>query len=200
VLLPLFTGLLFWKYQGANARIMIILLVFASFSQFGGTYIHGNKNSIYNLYTITDASLWSLLFYRNTHKKTARILILVFFSSLIAYAAYCFLSSGISERFYSELVCFDSSIQVFCVLIYFYEKYYSEKILKLKEEPLFWFCLAILFYAPGTYFLFVYWTVHGSPLAELWGYHGVLNTMLYLIITIGLLIRVKKFKPFLQWI
>ena len=69
----------------------------------------------------------------------------------------------------------------------------------LKEEPLFWFSLAILFYAPCTYFMFAYRNFFGKN-EQLWKYHDILNTLLYFIITIGLLVRVKKVKTLLQWI
>lgn len=200
VLLPLFTGLLFWKYQEANARIMVLLLVFASFSQLGGTYITVDRNLIYNLYLLIDASLWALIFYRNTTIRYARIMILILYSVLFIYALYSFYFKGIHNRFYSELVCLNSGIQVVCVLIYFYDKYFSEKILKLKEDPLFWFCLGILFYAPCTYFLFAFrYYLEKDVFDTLIPIHHVLNTLLYFLITVGFLVRVKKIKYLLKW-
>lgn len=199
VLLPFLTGLLLWKFQDANARIMVILLAFATLSQFLGTYFNEFQSDIYNLYLIPDGTLVSLIFFRNARIKTIRILIFSLWMILIIGTVWSFLKHGIHNRSFFDLICLDSAVQVICVLVYFYEKYYSEKNMMLKEEPLFWFSLAILFYAPCTYFMFAYRNFFGKS-DHLWKYHDILNTLLYFIITIGLLVRVKKVKTLLQWI
>jgi hypothetical protein len=199
VLLPFLAGLLLWKFQDANARIMVILLAFASFSQILGTSLKEYQSDIYNIYLIADGTFIPLIFFRNTRIRSIRILIFSLWMTLIITTVATFLKNGIHNRAFFDLICFDSAIQVICVLVYFYEKYYSEEIMALKEEPLFWFSLAILFYAPCTYFWFAYRNFFGKA-NELKIYHDILNILLYFIITIGLLVRVKKIKSFLQWI
>lgn len=198
VLLPFLTGLILWKFQDANARIMFVLLVFASFSQIGGKYLPVEENIRYNLYTIADALFWSLLFYRNTIGRNARVIIFTLYTGLIIYASISYFSFGIQKVFFAEVVCLNNIIQVICVLIYFYERYNNEKMVRLADDSMFWFSLAILFYAPCTYFMFAYLNFFGKS-EQLWKYHNILNTLLYFIITIGLLVRVKKVKTHLQW-
>ena len=200
VLLPLLTGIFIWKYNDANARIMVILMAFASYSQIGGNYLPVVKNIRYNLYTIADALFWSMLFYRNAIGQKARLLILILYSSLISYALINYITIGIKKEFFSEVVCMNNIIQVICVLVYFYGRYYNEKIVRLIDDSMFWFCLGILLYAPCTYFLFTYRTVKEEVPEELWNCHHVFNALLYIIITVGFLIRVKKINYQLKWI
>jgi hypothetical protein len=199
VLIPLLMGLLFWKFQDANARIMIVLLAFATCSQLSEKIFPGQKNAFYNLYTIVDIFFWSVLLYINTRSKLTQAVFLILSISLITLALVVFISSGLNTRFYSYLVCFDSMIQVICVLVYFYEKYKTEEITRLADDSMFWFCIGILFYAPCTYFIFVFRSVNGILPVEIWIYHHVLNIFLYLIITIGLMMNYKRMKFLYRW-
>lgn len=199
VLLPLLTGLLLWKFQDANARIMVILLAFASVSQVIGSHSKDHKFIIYNSYIVVDVIFWSILLFKNTSAKSARMLITVLCFSFLVYASYTFYINGISKKFLPYLVCCDNIIQVICVLIYFFEKYYNEKFTRLMDDSMFWFCIGIFFYAPCTYFLFVYRSFYPKNY-QLSMFHNILNTLLYLIITVGFLVRVKKVKTLLQWI
>ena len=200
VLLPLLTGLVLLRFQDANARIMIILLAFASISQIGSKFLEVDRKIFYNSYILVDTLFWSLLFFRNTKAKYARMLILMLCLSLVTLSITVFIHNGISKAFYSYLVCFDNTIQLICVLIYFFERYTYETFTRLTDDSMFWFCIGILFYAPCTYFLFAYRWIKGSYLDELWNYHHILNTLLYLIITIGFLVNVKKVRLLLPWI
>jgi heme/copper-type cytochrome/quinol oxidase subunit 4 len=200
VLIPLLTGLMLWKIQDANARIMILLLVFASFSQIGGNYLPVERNIRYNLYTIADAIFWALLFFRITQGKKQRVIIFSLYSGLILYALIIYFTKGVRQSFHSEIVCLNNIIQVMCVLIYFYECYYLEKINRLADDPVFWFCISLLFYAPCTYFLFTYSAVYKKVPRELWNLHHIMNTLLYLIITVGFLVKIKTNKYKMRWI
>lgn len=199
VLLPFLAGLILWKFQDANARIMVVLLAFASIPQLCSKLGVSKdvKIILYNLYILIDVLLWGYLFYRITHIKLTRIIILVLCLSLFAFDVYTFVSFGINKKFFSYLVSFNNVIQVICVLIYFYEKYYNEKIIRLVEDSMFWFCFGILIYAPLTYFMFAFrFYVPDFEKVFWWHYHDVINTILYIIISIGFLIRIKKNKSF----
>ena len=193
VLLPFFAGLVFWKFQDANARIMVVLLAFASVSQLSFILPDDKQNVIYNLYIIVDVFFWSLLLYRNAFSKIAKAIILILFLLFNTIALIEFYKNGISKSFITELVSLDLIIQVFFVLIYFIEKYRSGKITRLRKEPMFWFCLGIMLYAPGTYLLFsTRHIISDEVFKSVWKYHHLFNIILYLLITVGFLTRINK--------
>jgi len=197
VLLPLLTGLLLLKFQDANARIMVLLMAFASIPQLSSKlgFRNEERRILYNLYILVDVFLWGYLFYRITNHRLAKNIIRVLCLSLFALCVYTYISQGIERRFYSYLVSFNNVIQVICVLIYFYEKYYNDKIIRLVEDSMFWFCFGILVYAPLTYFMFAFrFYIPKVELEPWWKYHHIINTLLYVLITIGFLISLKKNK------
>lgn len=193
VLLPFLTGLVLWKFQDANARIMIGLLAFASISQIIGSQSKDHKFLIYNLYIIIDVFFWTVLIFRNSITKISRIAILLPGTSLIIFALVKFFTQGINTQFYRNLVSFDLILLVIYVLIYFIEKYNSGKIISLKTDPMFWFCLGILFYAPGTYLLFsTRYFLSDEEFKSIWKFHHLFNILLYLLITVGFLTKIKS--------
>jgi hypothetical protein len=199
VLLPLLSGLILWKFQDANAKIMVVLMAFASVSQIIGSQSKDHKSLIYNLYILIDVFFWSLLLYRNASARFIRALIVLLCMAIQLFSLYTFYQNGLNKNFYSYLICFDNLNQVICVLIYFYERYYNEKIIRLADDSMFWFCMGILFYAPCTYFIFVYRSTEGKVPSELGYYHDILNTLLYILITTGFLIRIKRVSAILKW-
>jgi hypothetical protein len=197
ILLPFLTGLLLWRFQDANARIMIILLAFATLPQLSSKlgFSRETKITFYNCYILMDILLWGFLFLRNTRSKRARAMIVTLCLVLVTYSILIFTANGTGKLFFSYLVSLNSIIQVICVLIYFYEKYSSEIFIRLVDDSMFWFCFGILVYAPLTYFMFAFrFYVPNKELANWWNYHHVINTILYLIITAGMLVPVKKTK------
>ena len=197
VLLPLFTGLVFWKIQDANARIMVVMLAFASVSQVFGSKSQDHKFLIYNLYSVMDILFWSILMLRNITLKISRVIIQSLFLFFMLYASLLFYRKGINQDFYTDLVSLDLIILVIFVLIYFIEKYKSGKNIELKKEPMFWFCMGELIYAPCTYLLFsTRHFISGKEFNSIWPYHHIFNIILYLLTTIGFLTHVKKIALF----
>ncbi len=197
VLIPLVTGLALWKFQEGNARIMLALIAFASFTSIYPEFYPINKPLIYNLYIIMDVLCWSLMLYRSSSINLVRYIILSLLMSFMAF--YIWYVSGhenINHRFYHDFVCLDNVLQVMCVLLFFYEKYESEKILNLEKEPMFWFCLAILLYAPCTYLRFALY----SSNTYLNAFHSIMNVLLYMMITVGFTVKFSITKSMKQWI
>ena len=200
VFLPLILGLVAFKRLDDNSRVLVVLLVFAALAQVSSFY---PRTSVvfYNLYTVLDSIFWGYLFYRNSHLKQIKILILltIFLQPVISLSL--FMSVGISEKFFSELVCLNNLLLSLWVLSFFYERYLTEDIQALEKEPLFWFCLGILVYAPTSYFFFAFPEVvrnRSNPMyLTLRSIHDFLNSCEYFIFAIGIYInvfRIVKFK------
>ena len=195
VLLPLGLGLIIYRYLGTNSRIVIMLLAFATASQFASLIkSEGIKWAFYNLYTVIDSLVWTFLFFRNSQKKEIRFFILIISSIVTIWTFAIYIAQGIDARFYHELVCLNSVVQVIWVLAFFYERYLSEEVQRLITEPMFWYSLGLLIYAPCTYFLFAFYhEVHANPAyTNLWLLHNVINSFMYFIFAVGVFVNLKR--------
>ncbi len=194
VFIPFISGLLLVKFLDNNSKIILILLAFASASQVSSVFLFKNIiNSFYNLYTVIDISFWAYLFLYNTKTTYSKTIGIMLYAVQLLVIASFFYWEGIKSRFFFELVCLDNLVQVIWVLILFYEKYKRDEITRLEKQPIFWFCIGILIYAPCTYFLFAFYnkTHHKESYVGLWNLHSTLNTLLYLAFTIGMWINRK---------
>ncbi len=182
---------------------MVLLLTFASISQLA-SYFLTNWNEIwtfYNIYAVIDSIVWGYLFYKNSKSKWIRSALITIISLQAIASVYIFSSVGVNKRFFFEFVCLNSLLQLLWVLSFFYERCRMEEIEALEKEPMFWFCLGVLIYAPTTYFLFAYYEIVSNskdPVHKpLWTIHHFLNTCMYLIFSIGIysnVIRTSKFR------
>jgi hypothetical protein len=194
VCLPFITGLILYKKLDTNSRVLVILLFFATIAQVS-TYSTW-ADIFYNIYTVLDPVFWGYLFFRNSKNQWIKMFILVttFVQPVLSLSR--FYSLGLSDQFYSQLVCLNNVLLLLWVLSFFYERYYTENIQALEKEPLFWFCLGILIYAPCSYFYFAFHeTVRfkTNPFSvKIKAIHDLLNTAEYLIFTIGIYINVRK--------
>jgi hypothetical protein len=195
VLVPLITGIIFYNKLDINSRIVLVLLIFASIPQLG-VYLPG-KFVFYNIYTIADSAIWGYLFFKNSRNKVIRstIVIIVFLQAILSI--YVFSSSGIETRFFSEFACLNSLLQVLWVLSFVYERYKREEIRVVEKEPMFWFCLGILIYAPATYFRTAFYDDILKTDYAVLIIHHLANAAMYLVFTIGIftnVIRTLKFR------
>jgi hypothetical protein len=199
VTIPCIAGILVYKHLEANSKMILILLIFASLSQLAPVFLQ-NKNEIwsfYNLYIIVDVSFWGIIFLKNQKNKAIKTIVGCVLFLHLAISSFFFYNFGIANRFFNELVCFDSLAQVIWVLSYFYGLYKNEEVEKLEYKPMFWFCLGILIYTPSTYFLFVYYNKiklsAGNDYIYLWRLHDLMNAFMYLIFSVGMWINKMKF-------
>ena len=191
VLLPLATGIIFYRHQEANAKLMILLLAFASIPQLSAGLIPAGplKTSFYNLYILADAGLWGCLFLRNIKIPVIKKAILAILFIQLFVTGYFFVSKGVAAHFYSELVCLNSLIQLVWVLFFFYHRYKTEQIERLEHQSMFWFCLGILLYAPSTYFLFAFFPIINKNI-QIWTAHDFMNTLMYILFSFGFLVNI----------
>lgn len=194
VCVPFITGLIFYKRLDTNSRVLVVLLFFATIAQVS-TY--GDLTDMfYNLYTVLDSVFWGYLFYRNSKNQRVKMFILLTIFVQPVLSLSLFYTVGLSDRFYSQLVSLNNVLLLLWVLSFFYERYYTEDIQALEKEPLFWFCLGILIYAPCSYFYFAFHQTvrfQTNPFSvKIKAIHDLLNTAEYLIFTIGIYINIRK--------
>lgn len=193
IIIPIVVGLYYFRLFDANSRIMFALILLAGIPQLAAVIFSDKKygadiNFLYNFYALLDPLAWAILFFRNIkNKKLRKVVAIISLVQVIFWIALLNAINAYTEVF-KEMICLTSIVQVLWIAVYFYEQYKSYEISRIETKPMFWFCIAILIYAPATYFLFVFFDqIHSeeSPDHYLWNIHSVLNTLLYCIISIG---------------
>ncbi len=185
VMLPILVGVLKLQLLDQTSRLVLFLLVIASFPQLSAEYAsYDMKQLMYNVYTLFDLLMWGLIFWLSIRYIRARIWIGIMIAVFVIISTFFFVTFGITKIFIAQLVCLSSFIQVCFVLLYFYDIYVRDDRLILPSLPMFWFAVALLFYAPVTYFHFAFFD---SVTADLKIIHNVFNTLMYSIITVGFL-------------
>ena len=199
VFLPLIIGIIKVKDLEANARLVLLIVAFASIPHIAT--VLNNVKSIpvfyYNSYIIVDAFFWPLVFWKIQKNQKSRklYLLLLVFNILIVFIGVLYL--GFTRNFAYQLVCINSIFQVIFVAIYFYDLSSFRQYLSLILIPTFWFSIGLLFYAPTTFFLFLFYDrinklVVSSELNYLWELHNFFNTFMYLMFSIGFVISKRK--------
>lgn len=179
---------------------MLILLAFASISQLASYFLTRNSEIwvFYNLYTVIDSIIWAYIFFRNSKRVAIKGAISGIVLLQVITAIYLFISVGIDTKFFNEFVCLNSLLQILWVLSFFYERYTSEEIEALEKEPMFWYCVGILIYAPTTYFHFAYYYIIQAEeeTSGMRTIHHLLNAGMYFIFSFGILINVLRTSKF----
>jgi hypothetical protein len=181
-----------FRRAGITVRLVVVLLALASLVQMASYFLKSGKLSfsIYNIYTLVDVVFWAFIFGINQRIKWIRYFMMCLLFLFGAIACWLFLKKGIADHFFTELVCYDSLLLVFWVLYFFYDRYKNGQITQLEHQPLFWFSIGIIIYAPCTYFLFAFrseiLSVKNQTYSWLWNIHGVLNVLMYLLFAVGI--------------
>ncbi|MHA4844589.1 hypothetical protein ACX0G7_10515 [Flavitalea antarctica] len=199
VLLPLIAGIFLFSRIDTNSKWILALVAMAAVPQLSALMFDEKDVAriiFYNLYILCDAIILAFIFYRNSEITAVKSCIGILVSIQLAGVAWAYISIGIGQRFIYELVCLNSLLQVIWVLAFFYERYVGEKIENIEKDPMFWFCLGILLYAPTTYFLFVFYDLIKSSkepnIRQLWDLHHFLNACMYALYTVGIGVNLFK--------
>ena len=197
VLFPFLLGLIFFKKIDINSKLLLFLVACASIAQIALSVLPKKQiPAFYNVYIIIDATFWMIIFMKNIQTFWSRKLISLLFLAQVVVFIYYMFCKEVGKRFFNELVCLASLLQVVWILLYFYERYSKEENAALEKKPMFWFCMGLLLYVPCTYFLFAFYPIirgpYASHYASLWTLHDILNSCMYLIFSIGICVNFKS--------
>jgi hypothetical protein len=191
IFLPILLCILLFKRLDRNSTIVFILLLLAGFPQLAYRFAgHDVMILLFNAYILVDFVTWGYIFLINSQNRVIRNLIKLSMLFSIIISSVLFVSTGIECRFYSELICLNSLLQVLFILAYFYSLYLTEEEIELQRKPIFWFSLGLLLYAPVTYFHFAF---HSRVSANVAIIHNLMNSLMYIIFSIGILANAYPF-------
>lgn len=201
VFIPIIIGVKNYSRLDTNAKVLLLLLAFASIPHVA-TSIYGSKSLpyvYYNGYILIEALLWPLIFILSIKSpfmiKLYFILWVANLSTPIIYLSF----NDFFNKFYSQLVCFNSFFQIIFIILFFYEINRRNVFITLKREPMLWFCTGLLFYSTCTFFLFLFYKKINSYMTKselniLWQIHNIFNILMYLLFSLGL--SIKKFRSY----
>jgi len=200
ILVPIVVGLLYFRQFDSNSRIMFALILLAGIPQlaaaiYSDTRYDAFTTMLYNCYALADPLVWAVLFFRNIKNTKLRWAVAILPLAQVSMWFYLLAAKDMHRVLFKEMICLTSIVQVLWTAVFFYEQYSSYEVSRIETKPLFWFCLGIMIYAPTTYFLFVFYDqLHGKYAINswLWNFHGVVNTLMYCIISVGFWINKRN--------
>lgn len=200
VFIPLFVGFINFKYLESNARIVLLIVAFASVPHVATIIEHeGSLPTLYyNSYIIVDSILWPVVYLLSSKIQKLRVILLSLLLVNFILVITCIILEGFNKRFYYEMVCVNSIFQIILVSTFFYELNNRNELIILKKETVFWVSIGLLFYTVCTFFVFLfYFRINKyfteSQLNNLWIIHHLFNALMYILFAIGLSIkRIKK--------
>ena len=191
IFLPILLSILLFNRLDRDSTIVFMLLLLAAFPQLASRFADRDVRIIlYNVYILVDFVIWGYIFLINSKNRVLRNLIRVSMFCSIVFSLGLFASFGIVYRFYSELICLNSLLQVLFILAYFYSLYLTDQKIELQRKPIFWFSLGLLLYAPITYFHFAFHSRVSENVAII---HSIMNSLMYIIFSIGILVNAYPF-------
>lgn len=198
ILIPVSIGFIIFKYLDRNSFLIFLLMVIATFPQLAAHYAsEEEENILYNFYTVFDLVVWGYVFFLNYKRKAIKVISVFSIVAFVILSIFVFYKFGIESSFIYQLVCLASLMQICFILAYFYSLYTNEEWIELEKSPICCFSLGLLIYAPITYFYFAFYTNVPPDLKLI---HNIINTLMYLVFSIGLLTNLSNQPKSFRWI
>jgi hypothetical protein len=198
-LLSLMVAVFSYQYlKGSNLFWFIPFLILTNIQEWGshyGLFTYNDNNSLsVNIFTTIEFMFYSWLFYQEITKNSYRKII--FTTSLILLVAIIinilFVQGPHTIHTYTFLG--GSVLMVFFVFLYFYDLFFKEQAVVLRNNPIFWICIGLLFYYTGMFSIYAFLHVVSDEMKV--RYAGlffilvnVFNIILYSCFTIAFLCR-----------
>ncbi len=201
IVLPLIAGLINYKGLNKDSRWIFSLVVIGFIPQIL-TFIINKQDPLlnlsYNIYTLVEFGILYFLFFDKYQHPTIKVILKITLFVYIVIATAIILRDGIRDKFLNDLVCVNNVAYMIWILLLLKEQYNIQDSIIHKKNPFAWYLLAFLIYAPCSIIAFaLYHYIRGdaSPvLKNLWIIQSVCNILLYILFSVGLLLRGQKNK------
>lgn len=191
-IVPFLIGIYRRKYSSHYDKIVFLFIFFSGFTELAcylfSLFFKKQNILILNSYIIIETVILSLFYYKifvNKHLRLATLFFAVFFVIMSIQQILVNNEDSMSNiSFTTESI----AISLFSVLQFHYllkNSVYSNII----SVPLFWYNSAFLLFFSGNLFLHLFsqflQEYAQKAFYELWGFHSILNIILYVLISIG---------------
>jgi hypothetical protein len=196
VVIPFLIGIMNFNGLNLDSRWIFFLTMAALIPQLMTAFVENDGplfDATYNLYTPLEFAVLFVIFSGKFISTTDRWII---WSTAALYLLVCasfFIRFGIINKFLGGLVCVNNIIYMFWILLLLKQEYSLDTQLIRKSNAFTWYFIAWIFYAPCTVALFALYHYIRDPgnvaLKSLTIIQDIFNILLYLLLSVGLLIR-----------
>lgn len=192
LLAPVFFGLLRLKYLTKNYLFVFILvsvsLIIEIISYTMIKYFNSSNIFLYNVYMIIETLLISAFYYSYLEKKSLKLTILIIATLFITASSIELImqkKNTMSEIF----LTFESLFTISLAVITFHQILQKQIYSNILNAPILWINSSFLLFFAGNLFVFLFSKfLHEfaqKAFYEIWGFHSILNIILYTLISIG---------------
>lgn len=205
VVLPAVAGFINYKGLNRDSRWIFLLVCVAVVPQLLTAALSKQNpllNISYNLYTVIEFFILYILFRDKLQQRTHRLISNISAIVYLVVFPVMFITYGISTVFLNLLVCAGNLIYMIWILLFLKEQYQAEDSIVQHRSPFAWYLWGLIIYAPCTTIVFALYHYMRDPenelLKNLWIIHSVCNITLYILFTLGLLVRGQNDGPALR--
>jgi hypothetical protein len=184
-------GMMNLHYFGKSEKIIFVYLVIAlvtEISTFIYEYLFNSENMlIINSYVIIEMATICLFYFYTLSYKRFRFIILAIITLFILFSIF---QMALERKGISNIsLTFESIIIIVLSILLFNDLLINTRYSNILSAPIFWINSGFLLFFSGNLILHLFsqflQTYAQKALYELWGFHSVLNIILYILISIG---------------
>ena len=192
LLLPVFFGFFRLKHLIKNYLFVLILVVVSLIVEIISytiiKYFNSSNIVLYNIYMIIETLLISAFYFSYVDKKSLKITILIITSMFITASIIELIIQ--KKNTMSEIsLTFEALFAISMAVITFHQILQKQLYLNILKAPILWINSGFLLFFAGNLFVFLFSKfLHEfaqKAFYEIWGFHSILNIILYILISIG---------------
>lgn len=199
IIIPAAVGIIWYKHMRAGLVVLVWLILISILFEAAMYYMGEkgmNNHIIGNVFIIVQYVFLSVVFYLSFSSYIIR-------KGLLVVAVLFTVFGMVNLLFVQGHDCFNSwtlglaNLLLMLVALLFYYKLFKEgKVQRLERYPLFWVASAVLLYAAGNFYLFIFSNYALAESNEFlyaqWSIHSVINIVTNLCYAIGLWVSQGK--------
>lgn len=193
IIIPIAVGLMRYKRLDAGLTVLVWLLLISILFE-AVMYFTGergiNNHLIGNPFIIIQYLFLSAVFYLSFGSYIIRKGIVVVAVLFVVFGIANLLSMQGHDCFNTWTLGIACLLLMLVALLFYYELFKEGKVQRLERYPLFWVASAVLVYAAGCFFLFIFSNYALEESKELlyvqWSIHSVINIVTNLCYAVGL--------------
>jgi hypothetical protein len=194
IIIPLCISIFRLKHLNQSEKFIFLLFLLGTLTELTSeiyiAFVKLNNLYLLNTYQILETIVITLFYFKLTHNKVKKTILLLFIFMFIGIGLYHLILNG-NKTLSNYCLTIESLAIISFVLLSFHSIFKKEIYTNLLDVPLFWFNCAFLIYFAGNIYLHLFsqYLISHAQYAffELWGlWHSLFSIIFYILISIGL--------------